>query len=107
MASASPMTRVAVVLAVQQIEGNLLAPLLLSRAVQLHPVTILLSLAVGATVAGIWGALLSVPAAAAMRIALAEFVPGIQRVDHLEEELLAGHEPDSESDDAGEPGSAT
>ncbi len=91
---------VAVVLAVQQIEGNLLAPLLLGRAVQLHPVTILLSLAVGATVAGIWGALLSVPAAAAMRIALAEFVPGIQRVDHLEEELLAGNEPNRDPPDS-------
>ncbi|MFW2381162.1 MAG: AI-2E family transporter [Acidimicrobiales bacterium] len=94
---------VGVVLAVQQIEGNLLAPLLLGRAVQLHPVTILLSLAVGATVAGIWGALLAVPAAAAIRIALAEFVPGIQRVDHLEEEILAGHEVDLVFDDEADP----
>lgn len=70
-----------VVLAVQQLEGNLLAPMLLGRAVQLHPVTILLSLAVGATVAGIWGALLSVPAAAAVRTALTEFVPALQKLD--------------------------
>jgi predicted PurR-regulated permease PerM len=88
---------VVVVLAVQQVEGNFLAPMLLGRAVQLHPVTILLSLAVGATVAGIWGALLSVPAAAAIRIALGEFVPGIQRVDHLEDEV----EPGSRSGDEG------
>ncbi len=94
---------VAVVLAVQQIEGNFLAPMLLGRAVQLHPVTILLSLAVGATVAGIWGALLSVPAAAAIRIALAEFVPGIQRVDHLEDESLPGSQPDGATVDDGDP----
>jgi predicted PurR-regulated permease PerM len=97
---------VAVVLAVQQIEGNFLAPLLLGRAVQLHPVTILLSLAVGATVAGIWGALLSVPAAAAIRIALAEFVPGVQRVDSLEEDLVAGSHSSGARDDRGDEGSA-
>ena len=94
---------VVVVLAVQQLEGNLLAPLLLGRAVQLHPVTILLSLAVGATVAGIWGALLSVPAAAAIRIALAEFVPGVQRVDDLEEELLHPERSEDHAESDSEP----
>lgn len=75
---------VVVVLGVQQLEGNFLAPLLLGRAVSLHPVTILLSLAIGATVAGIWGALLAVPAAAAIRIALTEFVPSLHRAHELE-----------------------
>ncbi|NNF55472.1 MAG: AI-2E family transporter [Acidimicrobiales bacterium] len=75
---------VVVVLGVQQLEGNFLAPLLLGRAVALHPVTILLSLAIGATVAGIWGALLAVPAAAAIRIALTEFVPSLHRAHELE-----------------------
>jgi len=91
-----------VVLAVQQIEGNFLAPLLLGRAVQLHPVTILLSLAVGATVAGIWGALLSVPAAAAIRIALGEFVPGLQRVAEREEEIAHPENHPSGGSNSGE-----
>ncbi len=81
---------VVVVLAVQQLEGNLLAPLLLGRAVQLHPVTILLSLAVGATVAGIWGALLSVPAAAAIRTAIVEFVPSLHELDEIDPDLPDG-----------------
>ncbi len=93
---------VGIVLAVQQLEGNFLAPLLLGRAVQLHPVTILLSLAVGATVAGIWGALLSVPAAAAIRIALGEFVPGLQRVDELDDRITAELEDHVGSDSSRE-----
>jgi predicted PurR-regulated permease PerM len=54
-----------VVVAVQQLEGNLLEPLVMGRAVHLHPVVILLSLAAGAAVAGIVGAFLAVPLAAA------------------------------------------
>jgi predicted PurR-regulated permease PerM len=90
---------IAVVVGVQQLEGNLLAPLLLGRAVQLHPVTVLLSLAVGATVAGIWGALLAVPAAAAIRIVSAEFVPGIARVDKLEVALEPEHTAEADTGD--------
>ncbi len=52
---------VALTVAVQQIEGHLLAPFVLGRAVRLHPVTILLALTAGAAVAGIVGAFLVVP----------------------------------------------
>jgi putative heme transporter len=55
---------VAVTIAVQQIEGDVLAPLVLGRAVNLHPLVILLSLTTGAIVAGIAGAFLAVPVAA-------------------------------------------
>ena len=49
---------------VQQLEGHLLAPLLLGRAVSLHPVVIILALATGAILGGIIGAFLAVPIAA-------------------------------------------
>lgn len=52
---------VAIVVAVNQIEGDVLAPLVLGRAVSLHPLAILLALTGGAIVAGILGALLAVP----------------------------------------------
>jgi putative heme transporter len=54
-----------VVIAVQQLEGNLLEPVVMGRAVHLHPVVILLALGAGAAVAGIVGAFLAVPLAAA------------------------------------------
>ncbi|MFC0673043.1 AI-2E family transporter [Brachybacterium hainanense] len=50
-----------IVLAVQQIEGNVLQPFLMGKAVSLHPVAVLLGVAAGATVAGIPGALFSIP----------------------------------------------
>jgi putative heme transporter len=49
------------VIAVQQAEGNLLEPLVMGRALRLHPAVILIAVSVGTLVAGIAGALLSVP----------------------------------------------
>lgn len=50
-----------VVLAVQQIEGNLLQPLLMGKAVELHPLAVFLGVAAGAMIAGIAGALFAIP----------------------------------------------
>lgn len=50
--------------AVQQIESNLLHPVVVGRSVRLHPVVILVSVAAGAITAGIVGAFLAVPIAA-------------------------------------------
>jgi putative heme transporter len=44
-----------------QIEGHLLQPLVMSRAVRLHPLAIVLSVATATLLAGIGGALLAVP----------------------------------------------
>jgi putative heme transporter len=46
---------------VMQIEGHVLQPFLLGRAVKLHPLAVLLAIATGIIVAGIVGALLAVP----------------------------------------------
>lgn len=54
----------AATIVVMQAEGNLLAPLLLGKAVNLHPLAVLLGLIVGATLGGIVGALLAIPALA-------------------------------------------
>lgn len=51
----------AVVVAVQQIESDLISPLVFARAVRLHPVVILVVLTGGAIIAGVVGAFLSVP----------------------------------------------
>lgn len=50
-----------IVLAVQQIEGHLLQPLVMRRAVRLHPLAIVISLAAGGVLAGIPGAMAAVP----------------------------------------------
>jgi predicted PurR-regulated permease PerM len=52
-----------------QIEGHLLQPLLIGRIVRLHPLAIILVLAVGGVIGGIPGAIVAVPAAAAITYA--------------------------------------
>lgn len=49
---------------VQQIEGNLLYPLIVGRQVRLHPLAILLAVTAGGLLAGILGAFLAVPVTA-------------------------------------------
>ncbi|MFG2683032.1 AI-2E family transporter [Streptomyces sp. NPDC048392] len=51
----------AVVLVVQQIEGHILQPFILGRAVRVHPLAVVLSVAAGGMVAGIGGAVVAVP----------------------------------------------
>lgn len=50
-----------IVLFVQQVEGHILQPLLLGRAVKVHPLAIVFGIAAGTLLAGIIGALLAVP----------------------------------------------
>lgn len=51
----------AVIIGVMQLEGHVLQPLLLGRAVKLHPLAVILAIAAGLVTAGIAGALLAVP----------------------------------------------
>jgi predicted PurR-regulated permease PerM len=52
-----------------QVESHLLQPLVVGRIVRLHPLAIILVLAVGGIVAGIPGAIVAVPSAAAISYA--------------------------------------
>jgi predicted PurR-regulated permease PerM len=59
------------VVLVQQLEGNLLQPLVMGRALRLHPVVIVTSVTIGALVGGVLGAVVVVPlVAVAYRLAL-------------------------------------
>ena len=54
----------AVIVAVQQLEGNVFYPVVVGRKLQLHPVGILLALTAGGVLAGVAGAFLAMPIAA-------------------------------------------
>jgi predicted PurR-regulated permease PerM len=66
---------IGITVAVQQLEGHLLAPLLLGRAVALHPVVIILALGAGSILGGIAGAFLAVPVAAVV-VAVGTYLRG-------------------------------
>jgi predicted PurR-regulated permease PerM len=66
-----------VIVAVQQIEGNVLYPLVVGRRLSLHPVAVLLALTAGGILGGVAGAFLAVPLAA-VAAAVLEFRREIQ-----------------------------
>ena len=53
-----------IVIAVNQLEGNFLQPVVMAQSLKLHPLVILIALAAGTIVGGITGAILAVPIAA-------------------------------------------
>lgn len=57
-----------IIVAVQQLEGNVLQPWLQSRSMKLHAVIVLLAVTLGASTFGIIGAFLAVPVAAAVAV---------------------------------------
>ncbi|WP_375542973.1 AI-2E family transporter [Corynebacterium sanguinis] len=57
-----------IVLAVQQLEGNVLSPVLQSKAMDLHPVIVLVSVTIGGGLFGLVGAFLAVPVAAMIAV---------------------------------------
>jgi predicted PurR-regulated permease PerM len=58
-----------IVVAVMQLEGHVLQPLLLGRAVHVHPLAVVLSIAAGLLIGGIFGALIAVPTVACANVA--------------------------------------
>jgi putative heme transporter len=62
----------AVVILMQQLDGDILAPFVLGRAVRLHPLVILLVLTAGAVLGGAVGAFLAVPMTAVAVVAVGE-----------------------------------
>ncbi len=60
----------AVVIGVQQLEGHVLQPLIMGRAVSIHPLAVILAIATGLVLAGIIGALVAVPIVAVLNTAV-------------------------------------
>ena len=58
---ASALIVLVAVIGVNQLEGHFLQPVVMARTLKLHPLVVLLSLAIGAAVGGIIGAVLAVP----------------------------------------------
>lgn len=59
-----------VVIGVQQVEGHILQPLIMGRAVALHPLAVIVAIAAGVVLAGVVGALVSVPLIAVLNTAV-------------------------------------
>src|SRR3954452_23443823 len=58
---------VVVLILYQQVENNLIQPFVYGRAVQLHPLIVIVAILIGAALLGVLGALMAIPAAAAIQ----------------------------------------
>ena len=58
---------VAVLIVYQQVENNLIQPFVYGKAVQLHPLIVIIAILIGAALLGVLGALIAIPAAAAVQ----------------------------------------
>jgi putative heme transporter len=86
-----------VVILVQQLEGHVLQPFLLGRAVKLHPVAVVLAIAAGVVAAGIVGALLAVPLLAVLN-------SGIRSLRSPADEAIDPQDVHSSQPEVAEPG---
>ncbi|HTX97210.1 MAG TPA: AI-2E family transporter [Mycobacterium sp.] len=86
--------------AVNQMEAHLLQPLVMGRAVSIHPLAVVLAISTGGVLAGIVGALLAVPTVAffnnAMQVLLAPnpSAEADKRTEEAEEGAILQAEPD-------------
>jgi predicted PurR-regulated permease PerM len=64
---------VAVLVLYQQIENNLIQPFVYGRAVQLHPLIVIIAILIGAALLGVLGALMAIPAAAALQAIVRDY----------------------------------
>ncbi|SDS51062.1 Predicted PurR-regulated permease PerM [Nocardioides scoriae] len=78
-----------VVVAVQQVEAHVLQPFLMGRFVSVHPLGVIVAIAMGVLVAGIAGALIAVPLAASLNAV----------VQHLARHTDVGQDADEATDD--------
>jgi predicted PurR-regulated permease PerM len=79
-----PFSAVYVILAfiiIQQIEGNLLQPIVMSRAVDLHPALVVFAILVMGTLFGLIGVFLAVPLVAALQVLVREL--WVQKMDQM------------------------
>jgi predicted PurR-regulated permease PerM len=76
-----------VVIGVQQLEGHVLQPFLLGRWVSVHPLGVILAIAAGVLTAGVAGALVAVPLAAAVNAVVQHLAAYTEPGDDPAEEL--------------------
>jgi putative heme transporter len=87
----------AAVIGVQQLEGHVLQPLIMGRAVAIHPLAVILGIGAGVVLAGIPGALVAVPVIAVLNTAIRH----LARVRRAEALAAATPPDDAGPDDPG------
>ena len=92
----------AVVIGVQQLEGHVLQPFLMGRWVSVHPLAVILAIGAGVLTAGVAGALVAVPLAAAANAVVQHLAGYTDPGDDPVEELAEDYVETGETSDLGQ-----
>jgi predicted PurR-regulated permease PerM len=96
----------AIIVAIMQLEGHVLQPWLLGRAVKLHPLAVVLAIAAGLTAAGIAGALLAVPLLAVLNAGIKSLLhdqrTDPETVDPVDEPKESAADPQTAAEESAE-----
>lgn len=80
---------VVVMLVVQQIDNHFISPVVMQRAVKLHPAVVMLTLLAGGTLGGFFGLLLAVPTVAVLKVLVGHVWRTYVLLQPLEQEAIA------------------
>jgi predicted PurR-regulated permease PerM len=89
-----PLVALAVLIAVvtvQQLEGHVLQPLIMGRAVAIHPLAVIVAIATGVVLAGIIGALVAVPIVAVLNTGIRHLI--YRRVEPPPDSVVVSADP--------------
>jgi predicted PurR-regulated permease PerM len=81
----------AAVIGVQQLEGHVLQPLIMGRAVAIHPLAVIVAIATGVVLAGIIGALVAVPLVAVLNTGIRRLIE--HKREPAPESVVVGTKP--------------
>ena len=88
----------------QQIENNLIVPKVYGTAVQIHPLVVILAILTGAALLGVLGALIAIPAAAAIQAVIRDYWSYSDRnLARIAAAAVASVDPEEEPGDAALP----
>ena len=79
---------VIVILIIQQLDGNLISPLVIGKKLNTHPLTIIILLLVAGNIAGILGMILAVPAYSVVKTVILNIVKFVKLRKDKSEEIL-------------------
>jgi predicted PurR-regulated permease PerM len=79
------------VVAVQQLEGHVLQPVIMGRAVSIHPLAVIVAIATGVVLGGIIGALVAVPVVAVLNTGIRHLI--YKRVEPAPDSVIVSAQP--------------
>ncbi|HVF99001.1 MAG TPA: AI-2E family transporter [Chloroflexia bacterium] len=88
---------VAFAIVLQTIEGNVLVPRVMKNSVGISPLTVIMSILFGATLAGLAGALVAVPLAGALQVVISDLKAARESEEKLEEVTAAAEQTRAEA----------